>query len=201
MYNTENENVYTLAFKHPFSFETLALLQPMIKHSRETYEHTIRVSLLSYRFAKHLGLIPKSLELIFDAALVHDLGKLKTPTDILHKSGKLTPLERQVMRQHVQCSYFMSQQKTHLKYASIVGSLHHERWDGNGYPLRLKGDEIPFEAQIIALVDTWDAMTSKRSYRGGISAEKALRTLFKERQQGQFDPRLLDKFIAFITTC
>ncbi|OMO20359.1 HD-GYP domain-containing protein [Vibrio lentus] len=200
MYSTEIENVYALAFEHQHSFEALELLQPMVEHSRETFEHTIRVCSLSYEFGKHLGLAPQQLELIFDAALVHDLGKLKTPPAILHKSGKLTPLERQVMNQHVQCSYFMTQDIPHLEYASILGSLHHERWDGNGYPLRLKGDETPFEAQIIAIADTWDAMTSTRSYREGMPIKKALRILFSERQKGQFNPMLLDKFITFITT-
>jgi putative two-component system response regulator len=79
-----------------------------------------------------------------------------------------------------------------------LGSLHHERWDGNGYPLRLKGAEIPLIGQVLALVDTWDAMTSDRAYRKGMSVEKALRILFEERLKGQFNPLLVDKFIAFV---
>ncbi|WP_246857029.1 HD-GYP domain-containing protein [Vibrio crassostreae] len=85
-----------------------------------------------------------------------------------------------------------------LELASILGSLHHERWDGNGYPLRLRGSENPLIGQVIALVDTWDAMTSTRAYRTGMPAEQALRILFDERLKGQFNPLLVDKFIAFI---
>ena len=198
MCNIQIEKVYTMALEHQHSLDALKMLQPMVEYSRETFEHTIRVCLLSYRFGKHLGFVSKQLELIFDATLVHDLGKLKTPLAILHKVGKLTPLERQEMNQHVQHSYTMVRDVPHLEYASILGSLHHERWDGNGYPLRLKGDEIPFEAQIIAIVDTWDAMTSTRAYREGMPTEKALRILFDERMKGQFNPVLIEKFISYI---
>ncbi|NOH35456.1 HD-GYP domain-containing protein [Vibrio chagasii] len=198
MNNIKIERVYKLALGHKYSLDALRLLQPMRKHSMETYQHTLRVALFSYSFGLYLEFRKDQLELIFDAALVHDLGKLKTPDAVLHKSGKLSPLERQVMNKHVQESYSMTQGVGELEVASILGSLHHERWDGNGYPLRLKGAEIPLIGQVLALVDTWDAMTSDRAYRKGMSIEKALRILFEERLKGQFNPILVDKFIAFV---
>lgn len=170
----------------------------MRQHSMETYEHTLRVCLLSYSFSEYLEFNEEQLELIFDSALVHDLGKLGTPDAVLHKTGKLTPVERQVMNKHVEESYSMTLEVPELELASILGSLHHERWDGNGYPLRLRGSENPLIGQVIALVDTWDAMTSTRAYRTGMPADKALRILFDERLKGQFNPLLVDKFIAFI---
>ncbi len=170
----------------------------MRQHSMETYEHTLRVCLLSYSFGEYLEFNEEQLELIFDSALVHDLGKLGTPGAVLHKAGKLTPVERQVMNKHVEESYSMTLEVPELELASILGSLHHERWDGNGYPLRLRGSENPLIGQVIALVDTWDAMTSTRAYRTGMPADKALRILFDERLKGQFNPLLVDKFIAFI---
>ncbi|CAK1742036.1 HD domain-containing protein [Vibrio crassostreae] len=170
----------------------------MRQHSMETYEHTLRVCLLSYSFGEYLKFNEEQLELIFDSALVHDLGKLGTPNSVLHKAGKLTPVERQVMNKHVEESYSMTLEVPELELASILGSLHHERWDGNGYPLRLKGSETPLIGQVLALVDTWDAMTSTRAYRTGMPAEQALRILFDERLKGQFNPLLVDKFIAFI---
>ena len=198
MNQTKIDRVYTLALQHKHSLDALRLLQPMRQHSMETYEHTLRVCLLSYSFGEYLEFNEEQLELIFDSALVHDLGKLGTPDAVLHKAGKLTPVERQVMNKHVEESYSMTLEVPGLELASILGSLHHERWDGNGYPLRLRGSENPLIGQVIALVDTWDAMTSTRAYRTGMPAEQALRILFDERLKGQFNPLLVDKFIAFI---
>ncbi|MCG9542931.1 HD domain-containing protein [Vibrio sp. Isolate33] len=198
MNQTKIDRVYTLALQHKHSLDALRLLQPMRQHSMETYEHTLRVCLLSYSFGEYLEFNEEQLELIFDSALVHDLGKLGTPDAVLHKAGKLTPVERQVMNKHVEESYSMTLEVPELELASILGSLHHERWDGNGYPLRLRGSENPLIGQVIALVDTWDAMTSTRAYRTGMPADKALRILFDERLKGQFNPLLVDKFIAFI---
>ncbi|WP_061039441.1 HD-GYP domain-containing protein [Vibrio coralliirubri] len=200
MNQTKIDRVYKLALQHKHSLDALRLLQPMRHHSMETYEHTLRVCLLSYSFGQYLKFGREQLELIFDSALVHDLGKLGTPDAVLHKNGKLTPVERQVMNKHVEESYSMSKQAPELEFASILGALHHERWDGNGYPLRLKGSEIPLIGQVLTLVDTWDAMTSTRAYRTGMPAQKALRILFDERLKGQFNPLLVDKFIAFIAS-
>lgn len=200
MNQTKIDRVYTLALQHKHSLDALRLLQPMRHHSMETYEHTLRVCLLSYSFGQYLKFGREQLELIFDSALVHDLGKLGTPDTVLHKNGKLTPVERQVMNKHVEESYSMTWEVPELELASILGALHHERWDGNGYPLRLKGSETPLIGQVIALVDTWDAMTSTRAYRTGMPAQKALRILLDERLKGQFNPILVDKFIAFIAS-
>ncbi|SBT12207.1 HD-GYP domain-containing protein [Vibrio celticus] len=198
MNQTKIDRVYTLALQHKHSLDALRLLQPMRHHSMETYEHTLRVCLLSYSFGHYLKFGREQLELIFDSALVHDLGKLATPDAVLHKNGKLTPVERQVMNKHVEESYSMTWEVPELELASILGALHHERWDGNGYPLRLKGSETPLIGQVLALVDTWDTITSTRAYRTGMPAKKALRILFDERLKGQFNPLLVDKFIAFI---
>ncbi|MCK8071550.1 HD domain-containing phosphohydrolase [Vibrio sp. 1CM23M] len=200
MNQTKIDRVYKLALQHKHSLDALRLLQPMRHHSMETYEHTLRVCLLSYSFGQYLKFGREQLELIFDSALVHDLGKLATPDAVLHKNGKLTPIERQVMNKHVEESYSMTWEVPELGLASILGALHHERWDGNGYPLRLKGSETPLIGQVLALVDTWDAMTSTRAYRTGMPAQKALRILFDERLKGQFNPILVDKFIAFIAS-
>ncbi|CDU09852.1 Response regulator receiver modulated metal dependent phosphohydrolase [Vibrio coralliirubri] len=200
MNQTKIDRVYTLALQHKNSLDALRLLQPMRHHSMETYKHTLRVCLLSYSFGQYLKFGREQLELIFDSALVHDLGKLGAPDAVLHKNGKLTPVERQVMNKHVEESYSMTREVPELELASILGALHHERWDGNGYPLRLKGSETPLIGQVLALVDTWDAMTSTRAYRTGMPAKKALRILFDERLKGQFNPLLVDKFIAFIAS-
>lgn len=198
MHQINIEHVYNIALKHAESRKALYLLKEMKAHSMETYVHTINVCLTSYYFSKYLGLSESLTELVFDAALVHDLGKLKVPVSILHKNGKLTPGERQVMNEHVKYSYAMTQDFATLENAAMIGCLHHERWDGNGYPLRLKGNEIPYIAQVLAIVDAWDAMVSNRSYRKGMPITKALETLLDEREMGQFNPKLVDSFAMFI---
>ncbi|MFW1158665.1 HD-GYP domain-containing protein [Vibrio parahaemolyticus] len=198
MQNFEFNHVYALALNHAHSFIVLDLLQEMTTHSPETYAHTIRVCLIAYDFGEFLGFTDAQLELIFDAALVHDLGKLKTPTTILHKHGKLEPIERQVMSEHVKHTYQIARGIKSLETATMVGGLHHERWDGNGYPFRLKGDEIPFIAQVLAIVDTWDAMVSDRSYRKGMPKKKAADLLLTEKNRGQFSPTLVELFLSYV---
>lgn len=198
MQNFEFNHVYAMALNHAHSFTALELLQEMATHSPETYTHTIRVCLTAYDFGEFLGLTGAELELMFDAALVHDLGKLKTPTGILHKSGKLAPIERQVMNEHVKFSYIIASDFPELEAAALIGSLHHERWDGNGYPFRLKGDELPFMAQALAIVDTWDAMISDRAYRKGMPEQKAIKILLAEKNGGQFSPTLVELFVSYV---
>ena len=198
MQSVNINHVYTIALNNSNSFAALGLLQEMAEHSPETYTHTLNVCLIAYDFGEFLSFTDTQLELIFDAALVHDLGKLKTPTSILHKHGKLEPFERLIMDEHVKYSYSSVSGIPQLEFASIIGCLHHERWDGNGYPLRLKGDEIPFIAQVLAIVDTWDAMVSDRAYRKGMPNSKAINILLTEKDKGQFNPNLVELFVTYI---
>ncbi|MFM2657227.1 HD-GYP domain-containing protein [Vibrio owensii] len=198
MQTVKLNHVYAMALNHAHSFTALELLQEMAEHSPETYTHTLNVCLLAYDFGEFLSFTDAQLELIFDAALVHDLGKLKTPTTILHKHGKLEPIERQVMSEHVKHTYQIARGIKALETATMVGGLHHERWDGNGYPFRLKGDEIPFIAQVLAIVDTWDAMVSDRAYRKGMPNSKAINILLTEKDKGQFNPNLVELFVTYI---
>lgn len=194
------DHVYSIARNHSNSDKALFLLQEMAEYSRETFMHVMNVSIYAYYFGEYLGFSKQELELIFDAALVHDLGKLKTPLHVLHKPEQLLPIERQVMNEHVKESYNLTKDYPELESASMLGGLHHERWDGNGYPFRLKGDEIPYGAQVLAIVDAWDAMVSNRSYRRGMNRDHALKILLDERDSGQFNPELVDKFTAYIET-
>lgn len=195
---TNFDYVQSIAHQHTHSNTALVLLRDMYVHSPETYTHTINVCSIAYKFGRFLDFSTKKLELLFDAALVHDIGKLQTPKEILHKQGALQPIERQVMNDHVKHCYGMLAGYSELESAVMIGCLHHERWDGNGYPFRLKGNEIPFIAQVLAIVDTWDAMVSDRSYRKGMPYSKAISILLKEKHMGQFNPILLEWFIAFV---
>ena len=102
------------------------------------------------------------------------------------------------MSEHVKHTYQIARGINALETATMVGGLHHERWDGNGYPFRLKGDEIPYIAQVLAIVDTWDAMVSDRAYRKGMPNSKAIKILLEEKDKGQFNPNLVELFVTYI---
>ena len=134
------------------------------------------------------------------ASMLHDVGKWRTPNEILLKPGELTPAEWEVIKQHPRLGVEMLRpllkDKGSNQYLKLVESAvmyHHERWDGAGYPERLKGEEIPLSARIVALADNYDALVSERSYRRALSHEEAVEIIKKE--QGKFDPRILQLFI------
>ncbi len=179
--------------------EALSIINLMKYYSLETYQHSLRVASVSRGFAEYLQYPKYIVEQIFQAALLHDFGKINVPLDVLHKRIKFTHVEREVMNQHVPDTYRLLKDNPDLKIQALLGSLHHERWDGNGHPFNLKGHDIPFVSQLISIVDTWDAMTADRSYRVGMSKIKALSILLNERNNGQFNPILLDSFVHFIS--
>ncbi|MFH1452457.1 MAG: HD domain-containing phosphohydrolase [Armatimonadota bacterium] len=177
-----------------------ALAQAVEARDPYTYGHIDRVKNISLLIAKRLGANQAQLELIKTGAVLHDLGKIGTPDNILLKPGALTDDERNVMQQHVTNSTNILRDisSLHPKVLDIV-KHHHERYDGEGYPDRLKGDDIPVESQIVAIADTFDAMTSDRPYRKGMPHEKAV-ALLKEAAGTQFNPKLVDIFITLYNT-
>ncbi|HAS8175058.1 TPA: HD domain-containing protein [Vibrio vulnificus] len=199
----ENKDAYHLIDSCDLAKEAYLKLKPMRTYSLETYQHTIRVATLAYWFGQQLMLDVSQSEFLFISGLLHDIGKMKTPLEILHKSGRFSPSERKIMNEHAFNSYLMAKDNARLKNAALIGCLHHERWDGTGYPLSLKGNQIPYLSQIISIVDVWDAMVSDRIYRKGMSQTAALSVLKKEKFNGQFDPSLVERFTTFIlgNTC
>ena len=155
---------------------------------RDTYtgSHSARVAELAAKVAARLGLDQELIELTRLAGSLHDLGKLAIPEEILRKPGPLTDPERLVLERHPQIGFRMLDSLGIEPVADWI-LHHHERWDGNGYPDRLPGPQIPLGARIIFVVDAYDAMTSDRVYRGSLSPYEALEEL--ERCAGtQFDP-------------
>jgi diguanylate cyclase (GGDEF)-like protein len=162
--------------------------------ARDAYtgSHSERVSELAARIARRLGLDDAQVELTRLAASLHDLGKLAIPEEILRKPGALNESERLVLQRHPQIGHRMLESLGVEPLAEWV-LHHHERWDGDGYPNRLRGDEIPLGARIIFVADAYDAMTSERVYRKPLSSREALEEL--ERCAGtQFDPEIVDAF-------
>jgi diguanylate cyclase (GGDEF)-like protein/putative nucleotidyltransferase with HDIG domain len=156
--------------------------------ARDAYtgEHSAEVGELAARIATRMGLEDDAVDLIRLAGSLHDVGKLAIPEEILRKPGPLNEAERVVLERHPQIGYRMLDSLGVDPVATWV-LHHHERWDGDGYPNRLRADEIPLGARILFVADAYDAMTSERVYRGRLSHEHAMREL--ERCAGtQFDP-------------
>ncbi|MDI3310320.1 MAG: HD domain-containing protein [Thermoanaerobacterium sp.] len=141
----------------------------------ETYKHSIRVAKLSYNIANIMQLDIKEKITIYKGALLHDIGKVMIPINILAKPDKLTELEYDIMKLHPKYGADMLEVLTPLAYLTSTVLYHHERLDGTGYPYGLK--IIPFGAQIVAVCDSFDAMTNDRQYRKAKSAFEAIRDL------------------------
>ena len=164
---------------------------------RETEGHTQRVTKLTLELARSMGIDESRLVHIRRGSLLHDIGKLGVPDHILFKAGELTIEERQIMEQHVDFGYEMLAPIPYLKPALNIPYFHHEKWDGTGYPLGFKGEQIPLEARIFALVDVWDALLSDRPYRKAWSREQTIEYI--RVQSGiHFDPRVVECFLEWI---
>ncbi len=164
---------------------------------RETEGHAQRVVRLTLALARRLGIPEERLIHVRRGALLHDIGKLGVPDRILHKPGPLTEEERLIMQRHPVLAYEMLKDIEYLQPALIIPLFHHERWDGSGYPRGLKGEQIPLEARIFAVVDVYDALRSDRPYRPAWTKEQAL-AFIKEQSGKLFDPQVVAAFLSLI---
>jgi HD-GYP domain-containing protein (c-di-GMP phosphodiesterase class II) len=162
-----------------------------------TRGHSERVNELSMKIGRALELEPEELEELHWGSLLHDLGKVAVPDSILRKPGALSRDERTFIQAHPQDSFEILSPIEQLSSAALGARHHHERYDGSGYPCGLKGKKIPLFARIIAVADTYDAMTSSRAYRSGRTVEAALAEL--ERSSGaQLDPEIVELFVRLM---
>jgi len=162
----------------------------------ETGWHSQRVTQLTLSLAKLLEIPDEDLVNIQRGALLHDIGKMGVPDNILLKRGELTPDEWETIRKHPDNAYKLLSPIEYLHKALDIPYCHHEKWDGSGYPRGLKGTEIPLAARIFAVVDVWDALTSDRPYRKAVSHSDTL--LYILEQSGKhFDPHIVDLFHRF----
>ncbi len=176
--------------------ETLEALSHALDYREEETEyHSKRVASYALLVAKAYKLTDENkLKYIYWGGLLHDIGKIGIPDKILLKPGKLNEEEWQVMKKHVIIGYQILKGINFLKPALPLVLHHHEWWNGKGYPMGLKGEEIPLEARIFSVVDAFDAMTSDRPYRKAMSYKKAVDEL--KRMSGvQFDPKMVETFI------
>lgn len=160
-----------------------------------TFSHSNNVAHYATSLAKELKLNSDMVEIIRQAALLHDVGKIGIPEAILNKAGKLTEEEYEIIKGHVEASIGIIRHLPSLDYVipAVIG--HHERYDGRGYPRRTVGENIPLSARILCIADSFDAMTTKRSYKDVIPKERALQILEEEAGK-QFDPKLVPVFVC-----
>lgn len=159
-----------------------------------TFGHSMRVAYFSLVTGRESGLSEEDLSELELSALFHDIGKIGTPDAVLNKPARLSEDEFLIMKQHPEKSYEILKEFPHFEKIAINAGSHHERYDGKGYPHGLKGDAIPVAGRIILIADTFDAMTSTRSYRKGLPYEVAFEELI-QFSGSQFDPNLVKNFI------
>ena len=170
-------------------------VQALDMRDKETEGHTQRVTILTERLARTMGVVGVDLLNLTRGALLHDIGKMAIPDGILLKPGKLTDEERMLIQKHPVYAYDMLKRIDFLLPAIDIPYCHHEKWDGSGYPRGLKREEIPFAARIFPVIDVWDALISDRPYRKGIPKDE-VREHIKTDSGKHFDPQVVEAFLA-----
>lgn len=178
---------------------TITVLANIVEEKDDyTGGHCQRLAELSLAVGIRLGLDRERLDNLTYAAILHDIGKVAVPDNILNKQGPLTPDEYRILQQHSTVGGRLLQAVPLLRAAAPIVEQHHERWDGRGYPAGLSGTETLLEARILAVADAFDAMTSTRPYRRALPRSRAL-TALREGAGTQFDPQIVDVFLQYVT--
>ncbi|WP_297326186.1 HD domain-containing phosphohydrolase [Nitrosomonas sp.] len=161
----------------------------------DTNSHNYRVTYYALQLGETIGLSGKDIRNLITGAFLHDVGKIGIRDPILLKPGKLSPQEFEVMETHVSLGMDILSKSSWLSGARDVVEFHHEKYDGSGYPQRLKGKAIPLNARIFAIVDVFDALTSKRPYKDSWTLDDAI-TMLKRDSGSHFDPQLVETFVT-----
>ncbi len=194
--NLENKILYESIYFN--IMDTLkSLISSIQLRDHYTEEHSQRVTDEAVRLAASMKCSEKDLERIRIASILHDVGKIAVPDSILLKSGKLTDEEFMIIKNHPTIGENILKPVMLLDKERTIIQCHHERWDGKGYPLGLKGLDIPFLARIVAVADSFDAMTNNRPYRFAMSKEQAIKELIWNKNT-QFDPEIVDAYIKIL---
>jgi HD-GYP domain-containing protein (c-di-GMP phosphodiesterase class II) len=156
--------------------------------------HSTRLAEWGLRVARDLGVAESCMPDLEMGALLHDIGKIGIPDNILNKPGRLTPEEYEMVKRHPEFGWTVIRKLPGLEQTSLYVLHHHENFDGTGYPARLKASEIPIGSRIVSVIDAFDAMVSSRPYRNGLPLEEAIRRL-NDASGTQFDPAVIKSFI------
>lgn len=192
----EVKSTVSAAVKNVLDSPDAVLWLSRIRH-RDSYtsEHCVNVGLLAINFGRHLGYSEEDLNTIGVAAMLHDVGKTLTPLEVLNKEGALTVQEFELMKAHTTEGRNILMAHRNLSYGSVdVAYGHHEALDGTGYPRKLKASGIPEMTRIVTLCDVYDAVTSDRCYRKGLSSLRGLEIL-KRGRGTKYDERLVDEYV------
>lgn len=177
---------------------TLVWLTQLKEKGQYVYGHSLRSAVLSAVFGRHLGIVERDLEVLVTGVLLADIGKTKLNRKLLNKTEELTEEERKKFESHVELGVEMLAKDNTLDHNILtIAETHHERFDGSGYPYGLVGDEIPAFGQIAGIVDTFDAMTSKKPYGMVYTSSHAMEWLYKQKNK-LFSAKLVDEFIQAI---
>ena len=177
-----------------------SLIAAMEANDYYTKGHSTRVGDLAKEFGSFLGFHEKELGILKKAGILHDIGKIGFSEKILRKPAGLTEEEKKIIRKHPLIGESIC--RPLLSMQSVLPAIrsHHERWDGNGYPDKLRGDEIPLMARILAILDSYDAMASIRPYRDKRTMDYVLSVMEEERYAGQWDPELTGLFLQMVSS-
>ncbi len=160
----------------------------------DTGGHIFRIQSMTFDLCIGMGLDQETAEKIGLFSIIHDIGKIHIPDDILQKPGKLTPTEYELMKGHSEAGERILGVKPFYQTAREIARSHHENWDGSGYPDGLKGDEIPFPARVVAIADVFDALTNKRPYKDAWSRDRAVEEI-NNLAETKFDPEIVKVFL------
>ena len=195
-YESERRQAADTALQRAYEGTLSRLSRAVEYHDGATGAHLERVGSYTADIARALELPEARVELLRMASPLHDIGKIAVGDKILRKTGMLTDEERRLMNQHADIGHDLlgGSGSELLDLAASIAWTHHERWDGSGYPRRLRGDEIPLEGRIVAVADVFDALSSDRPYRPRLSVEHARAAILKGSGHA-FDPDVVDAFV------
>lgn len=196
--NIDNQSL-ALDLKELFSGTISAITEALDAKDHYTFGRSKRVTYCSLKIGEALNLSDTDLSELELAGLLHDIGMIGVPENVLNKPGRLEPEEFDQIKKHVIIGVTILEDIKQLKSVIKIVSLHHERYDGKGYPHGLTGDNISVESQIIAIADAYDGMTSDRAYRKGIAHELAVEEI-KKGAGTQFSPKVVEAFLKVIDT-
>jgi putative two-component system response regulator len=180
--------------------ENIIMTLVVAMEARDPYTkgHSTRVGELSREFAAHIGFPYKDQEIMRKAGILHDIGKIGLSESILRKPDKLTAEESEMIKRHATIGEEICRPLYSMRDVLPGIRSHHERWDGEGFPDNLGGQDVPLVARILAIIDSFDAMVSIRPYRGRRTIEDTLGAMETERDSGQWDPALINEFIGMM---
>ena len=187
------KNTLSIVSNHSGSISILDMLQNMREYDDSTYTHSLNVALICNVIGNWLRMNEKDLKVLVTCGLLHDIGKLRVPNDIITKPGKLTVQEYEIVKKHPQYGYEMLKGKNLDRRVKLAALQHHERFGGTGYPYGLMGSDIEYFSSIVAVADVYDAMTSNRCYRKGICPFKVIGIL--EQDKDAYEPGVLYLFM------